>query len=156
MGNQFVKNSAKKIMVDDIFDSPSTNHENEADDEYSPELDFKLAEENSNVLMANFAHIKRQNKSVSSMQPSQQQQHDANAGFFPIYDNSSFYSLNTMCSDFNQQPHLIKYLSPRLSDGHLQYKIKIAATNLKPNDQPRMVQSNSYNKIDSTMHETEV
>ena len=72
-------------------------------------------------------------------------------------DSMSLYSLNSLCYEINPA----QQQQPRLSDGHLQYNMKLAnfsrAGTFEQQEQPstRLFHSHSHNHIVS-MHETEV
>jgi len=126
----FVKNSAqKKQQMMESLRRAAPQLQNEADDEDSREAaGFKpfVATAEAFLSVPNYAQIKR-DRTASAMRPHPMFYGSSN------FDSMSLYSLNSLCYEINpaqqqqqQQPSLYKYLSPRLSDGHLQYKMKLA------------------------------
>lgn len=149
--SQFQKNvSVKKVYnsIENLGEKAVCDHDDE--------LTYVKSIENSN--MPAFAQIKRQNKSISSVRaPTHQESNASSSQMFYKFNgngnsnctslNEIFYSTNTSMNSLaanshcaEPQPKPFKYISPRLSDGHLQYRFRIASSS-HDNDVKSMIET---------------
>lgn len=135
---QYQKNVAKKFSTSTENISQYQKKSNQNDE---PKLN--KVEASTVILASKYAQIRRQNKSASSIKSENFSplNEDEIRSSFDLNDESdkfqlSAYLRNNSIFCTNNNDHVVKYAAPRLSDGHIQFKIKMASKNeMKQNTQ---------------------
>lgn len=163
---QYQKNITKKFSTstENVSQLRKQSMENLYDTAFksfcNSELSSNKVDASTIILASKYAQVKRQNKSVSSIKSEDStkisfQDESDRFHLSAFLKNNSLF--NTNISGFECQNHLVKYAAPRLSDGHIQYRIKMASkiNDLKQNghfqsNQLRFLNPNCTSSLNDT------